>query len=107
MNRINIESNRISFKMYILKLFFDHIGNFNDFKRLENGRYQIDDLFEDQDFRNINENNILNFSSNYYGFDYMFFPIKQNKQIEEKNSNDFTNLLKLLLNIKNKKMIII
>jgi hypothetical protein len=95
MNRITNESNRISFTMYILKLFFDHIGNFDDFKHLESRKYQIDELLEDKDFIKINENNVLNLSSNYYGFDYMFFPIKQNKQIEEKNSNDFTNLLNI------------
>jgi hypothetical protein len=88
--------------MYILKLLFDNIGNYYDFSQLNlSTKYQINFFVDDQDMKEIKEKNGIKISN--FGFDYLFFPIKREKDsflINEKNDKDFTNLLKFLLNLR-------
>ena len=81
-NIIKSDSNnsfRTSLKLYVLKLFFYNLGNYEDFSQFKYTNYQIDYL-EDNDIINIKEKNndiIDNMKKEkIYGFDYLFLPLK-------------------------------
>ena len=109
---ISVKEFKITLEMYIYKLFFDNIGNYNGFKSFGfNDLYQIDFIANDKDLESIISNNILESDKNCYGFDYLFLPIKHNFldeqkhdiifNIKEKDNKNYSLLLKGLLKIAN------
>ena len=101
MNSFNKKELRTSIELYILKLLFDNYGSFSEFKKFNLIQHKFEFVQNDAFFKeNIK---ILDLKSNF-GFDYIFFPIKQEGdsvyQINQKDDNDFVNLLKYLINIK-------
>ena len=97
-------------KIYTLKLFFDYVGNYNDFKFFNFSAYQIDFNVNDRDLESIINKDILESDTNSFGFDFLFLPVKQNHEqndiiynIKEKNNKDYSVLLKNLLDISNNK----
>ena len=98
MNSFNKKELRTSMELYLLKLLFDNIGNFQEFKNFNFSKHKIEFIQNDFFFKaNIKK---LESKSNF-GFDYIFFPIKQECssvfQINQKEDNDFSNLLKFLI----------
>ena len=107
LNRITERQLRISLKMYILKIFFDNIGNLFLFKTFNFTLYQIEYTTSDNDIKEVMSKNALEFESKDCGFDYLFLPIKQDENLDftinENNYKDYENLLKYLSDIKNEK----
>ena len=109
---------RTSLKLYILKLFYNIFGNYNDFTQFNYNKYQID-YFDNEDILKLKEKNEFNLSINKnqkkYGFDYLFITLNQNDIEEyiniEKNLNDLSlndsnridsnNLISIINNSKN------
>ena len=85
---------RTSFKLYVLKLFFNKCGNYYDFSKLElSNRYQID-YANDADIKELINNKQESRIKSSFGFDYLFMPIK-----EKTNFNFIMNeLIKIIIN---------
>ena len=105
LNKITERQLRISLKMYILKLFYENIGNLFLFKSFNFSQYQIEYTSSDKDIEEVMSKNALEFESKDCGFDYLFLPIKQDENLDftinENNYKDYENLLKYLSDIKN------
>jgi len=88
-NRIFMNKNKTKFieslSYYILKLYYDQEGNFRDFISSSPNYIRIQDDIVDK-FNNIN------IEQKYYGFDYLFLPLK----IE--NSKKYNEIIKIILN---------
>ena len=85
---------RTTLKLYILKLFYNIIGNYNDFIKFNYDKYQIK-YFENEDIIKIkgeDENLSLNNKQKKYGFDYLLITLNANEIEEyiiiEKNLNN-------------------
>ena len=80
---------RTSLKLYVLKLFFRILGNYNEFSKFNINNYQIP-YFENKDIKKIKEENKdYNFDINKqdkYGFDYLFIKFSTNE------FNEFINI---------------
>jgi len=100
LNIIKIKNNNLfikSIKIYILKLIFDKKGNFFDFSYFSFAHHQIDFLENEEELGDIvnKKNIVIETNKKYYGFDFMFIPIK------EKSKNEiFGSVINHLLYIK-------
>ncbi len=91
---------RTSIKIYFLKLFFENLGNYCDFKNFNFNTYKIDYLNEKNIEKIINNNEIESkLIFNKYGFDYIIFPFMEYNEEKIKN---FAEVIKDLINIKEK-----
>ena len=83
---------RTSIKLYILKLFYNLIGNYPDFLNFNYGNYQIY-YFQEEEIKFLsNFGEMNNINKNIYGFDSLFLPSEQNE------FNDLINLEKNMIN---------
>ena len=92
---------RTTIKLYILKLFYNLLGNYPDFTDFNYVNYQID-YFKDKEINNLYNPDDININNNMnqiYGFDYLFLPIEENginelKSIEKNMINMCVNNIK-------------
>ena len=83
---------RTSIKLYILKLFYNLIGNYPDFLNFNYGNYQIY-YFQEEEIKFLsNFGEMNNINKNIYGFDSLFLPSEQNE------FNDLINIEKNMIN---------
>ena len=98
---------KTSIQIYVLKLFFDNIGNYYEYNTFDFSKNEID-YNEDNDIKTIktimnqttNQNELKlesEFLDKEYGFDFMIIPNKKN------NKKKFVSVIKKLNNIKNNK----
>ena len=86
---------RTMIKLYVLKLFYNLLGNYPEFIDFNYGNYQIY-YFQEKEIKNLyNPDDLYNINNpmfNIYGFDDLFLPIKKNEFDEfisiEKNMVD-------------------
>ena len=101
---------RTSIKLYILKLFYNILGNYKEFIQFGYSTYQIN-YFENNDIQNLKDKETDSFNNNkkIYGFDYLFITLKQNefeeyitieKQLIDLSTNN-NNLVSTINNINN------
>ena len=91
---------RKSFKIYVLKLFFDNIGNYNEYNtpKLE-ANYQLS-YINDEDIKQFFKENKLDSFSKLFGFDFMIIPNKVQNNNDNNDIGYFNKLLNELLLIK-------
>jgi len=86
-NNIFSEKNKFieSFSYYILKLYFDFEGNCRDFISSSSRFIKIPNEIKDKI-------ETINFGKKYYGFDYLFLPLKK------ENSKKYNEIIKAIIN---------
>ena len=80
-------------KLYILKLFYNILGNYTDFIDFNYNLYQIY-YFQEKDIKNLSEqDDIIDSRNKIYGFDNLFLPVDQEE------FNGYISIEKRIINI--------
>ena len=87
---------RTSIKLYVLKLFYNLIGNYTNFIDFNFGNYQIY-YFQEKEIKSLSNfeeiNNMNNINNKICGFDSLFIPLKQEE------FKEFINIEKNMVNL--------
>jgi len=66
-----------SFKLYVLKLFFNKAGNYYDYSKLEMANHYQINYIDDNDIKELINNKQESSIKSNFGFDYLFMPIQE------------------------------
>ena len=84
---------RTSIKLYVLKLFYNLIGNYSNFMNFNFGNYQIY-YFQETEIKSLSHlEEMNNINNKIYGYDSLFIPLKQEE------FKEFINIEKNMVNL--------